>query len=118
MKEIQANTEQVVANKRQDLGSGKKIILNTDLDVELDGISFHLVTHDNSAVVKFDRLSDSLALFKRVRKLSSLNPERAMRVKSVLQNSDITLYLQNKHIGLFGPKAGTIMPRLLGLFTS
>lgn len=92
--------------------------LDAQLDAEVDGLAFHVLADGDSAVISFDSLSDAFLLCKRfagvIRKLNDTN----VKYRSLLRNQNVTVYLQNRHFGIIGPKAGPIISRVFSLATS
>ena len=83
------------------------------LDVEINEVPFHLTAKGDSAVISFDRLSDAPKV------LCTIVPDAKYRAKSiemfnnVMKKHGLTIYIQNHHFGVLGPKANPVYRKLL-----
>ena len=96
----------------------KDISVSTHLDIELDAIPFHLVANGDSAIISFDSLTDALSVFRKMRSAKFLKRVNFKKISRALSVMGITVYLQNRHFGLIGAKAGTFLPNLVWSMTN
>jgi hypothetical protein len=94
----------------------KRMSISTCLDVEFDKVPFHLVTKGDSATISFNSISDAFSMFGKMRSAKFLNGSQLQEFENILSHMNLTVYLQNRHFGLFGPKAGFFIPKLARLF--
>lgn len=114
------NLHSPLANARGntvELFSERSISVSTHLDIEIDMIAFHLVTKGDSAIISFDSISDAFSILRKMKSSSILRSANINALKRLLSSMGLTVYLQNHHFGLFGPKAGVFVPKLIGLFS-
>ena len=102
-------------DKNMNISSGRKIKISTNLDIEVDNIPFHLIANGDSVVISFDKFSDALSLFTKTKSLPFSRVAFVHKIKQQLELMGMTVYLQNHHFGLAGPKAGIFFPRLFEL---
>ena len=103
-------------NKLVSTSSDKRISISTHMDIEFENIPFHLVTKDGSATISFKSVFDALSIFGKMRSANLFSGSQLKEFESFLSILNLTVYLQNSHFGLFGPKAGFLIPRLAKLF--
>lgn len=92
-----------------------EVVLSADIDVEVDDVTFHVSSHDCSALVSFKRLRDSYIISKKVRRLFASSGIQRANFEDNLQRLGITLFLQNHRFGVMGPKANRILRRIFNL---
>lgn len=98
--------------------ANKKVSVSTQLDIEIDSVPFHLVTKGDSAIISFDSFADAISLFRKIKSTSALKSSRTKDFKNILNSMGLTVYLQNHHFGLIGPKAGLFFPQLFRLLSA
>ncbi|MFN2354285.1 MAG: hypothetical protein ABR512_07155 [Desulfopila sp.] len=98
--------------------TGKIPSLITNLDVEFNTIPFHLSIENHTAIVTFYKWSDGFVFLKRITAFTGQNNITLTDIKQLLATLGITIYLLNGRLAILGPRAGTLLPRLLAVVTS
>ena len=92
---------------------GSHASFSASLDVEMNEVPFHVSAKGDSAIISFDRLPDALKV------LWNFIPDSKHRTNSfeifsnVLKKLGLTIYIQNHHFGVLGPKANPLYRKLL-----
>jgi hypothetical protein len=99
------------------LGVNRGTRIDAQIDAEVNQIPFHVLVDGDSAVISFDSFSDALDLCKMFAVFfRKANIKRELN-KGKLKNLNITVYLQNRHIGIAGPNANPLTSRFLYMLT-
>lgn len=89
--------------------------LSTALHIEMNHIPFHLHAEDGRVILLFDNWRSAFTFLNSLRNVILVREETLGKLKNVLQKIDLTIYLQNEKIAVIGPRAGSVMPRILTL---
>ncbi|MFN2354921.1 MAG: hypothetical protein ABR512_10410 [Desulfopila sp.] len=98
--------------------TGKIPFLMTSLDINFDHVPFHLDINKNKATVFFDKWSDGLALFRKIKEFADLHYVTPADIEELLATLNITIYLQSRHLAVIGPQAGIVLPRIFAIIAS
>ena len=94
-----------------------RVSIRSKMDIEIDSIPMHIEADGNTAVISFKRIADISALLKVFKKHYGFNRETLNSLKAFTHKMGLTIYLNNKLIGISGPKAGFIFPGIIKLLT-
>jgi hypothetical protein len=98
------------------LGMNRGTHIDAQLDIEVDMLAFHVLIDGDSAVISFGSFSDAIVFYKMFAGYIHQANDKEL-YKSILRNLNITLYLQNRHVGIMGPNASPVMSRLFQMVT-
>jgi len=90
--------------------------VDAQLDIEIDMLAFHVLIDGDSAVISFGSFSDAFILYKMFAENMNQANDKEL-YNSILGNLNITVYLQNRHIGIMGTNASPVMSRLFKMAT-
>ena len=92
---------------------GSHTSYSASLDIEMNEVPFHVSAKGDSAVISFDRILDAIKFFRNFTPVSK-NPRNSVEmVNNVMKKLSLTLYIQNRHFGVLGPKANPVYSMLL-----
>ncbi len=90
-----------------------KLVLVADLHVEVDRVAFTVKASEDSIIISVKNIFDGYALLRRVLLPFAKNKRLRRYFKKTLNQTNQTVYFQNRYLGLFGPKANPISKMLL-----
>ena len=90
-----------------------RIDIQSDMEVEVDGVSLHVVIQDEVALISFSRWGDLVTFMRTMKKLHGLDRGAFGHLNNLLSRLGLTLYLNNRFFALAGPKAGIILPAIV-----
>lgn len=85
-----------------------KLVLVADLHVEVDQVAFQVKASNDSIIISVQSFYDGYALLRKVLLPLAKNKKLRRYFEMVLNRNNKTIYFQNQHLGLFGPKANPI----------
>ena len=94
-----------------------RIMIHSEMDIEINDIPIHVVADGKAAVISFKRFADIRALLKIFQNQYGFTGETLSSLKEITHRMGLTIYLNNKLLGIAGPKAGFIFPRIVKLLT-
>ncbi len=95
----------------------KRVSVHSVMDIEINNIPMHVVADGNTAVISFKRIADISAILRILKKHYGFNRETLSSLKAITHKMGLTIYLNNKLLGIAGPKAGFIFPGIIKLLT-
>lgn len=98
--------------------ANKKTSFIANLEIEVDRTPFHLVARGDSAVIKFNSFSDAIGMFRKIITSPIFSDSNILAIRKLIESMGITIYLQNHHFAVFGPKAGLFFPKFIGLLST
>jgi hypothetical protein len=98
--------------------TGKIPSLLSSIDINFSNVPFHIDITENKATVIFDKWSDGIALFRKIKNFGDLHHVTPADIKELLATLNITIYLQSRHLAVIGPQAGIVLPRIFAIIAS
>lgn len=87
--------------------------ISGQVDIEVNGIAFHLSVDGDSAILSFDSFSDALRLHRSFALFTSHANDNKQIYADIKEKLNMTVYLQSRIFGIIGPKANTVLSRIL-----
>lgn len=88
--------------------------INGQIDIEVNGIAFHLSVDGDSAILSFDSFLDAFRLHRSFALFISNANDKEQIYADIKEKLNLTVYLQSRIFGIIGPKANTVISRILG----
>lgn len=98
------------------LGMNRETHIDAQLDIEVDMLAFHVLIDGDSAVISTGSFSDAFILYKMFAGCMHQANDKEL-YKRIIRNLNVTIYLQNRHVGIAGPNASPVMSRLFKMAT-
>lgn len=92
---------------------GSHTSYSASLDIEMNEVPFHVSAKGDSALISFDRLSDAIKFLRNFPPVSKHPRNSVGMVNNVMKKLSLTLYIQNRHFGVLGPKANPVYSMML-----
>ena len=84
-----------------------------ELFIEVDQVAFSLIVSNESLLIVVKRFSDAIMLMKKVVFPVLANKQQRIAFACFLTRMNTTVYIQNRYLGIFGPKANPILNMLI-----
>jgi len=92
---------------------GSQTSYRGSLDIEMNKVPFHVSAKGDSAVISFERLSDALKVLRNFIPVSKHRRNSVEMFSNILNKLSFTIYIQNHHFGVLGPRANPVYRMLL-----
>lgn len=92
--------------------------LTADMQIEVDQVAFNVTAETNSVLIKVKRLNDARLLVKKVFLPLLTDSAKMESLEKVLERMNVTVYAQNRYLGLIGPRANPILHWALRRFVA
>lgn len=87
--------------------------MSGELFIEVDQVAFSLIVSNEASLIIVKRFSDAIMLMKKVVFPVLANKQQRIALACFLTRMNTTVYIQNRFIGIFGPKANPILNMLI-----
>lgn len=92
--------------------------LSADMQIEVDQVAFNVTAETDSVLIKVKRLTDARLLVKKVFLPLLTDSAKMEFFEKVLERMNVTVYVQNRYLGLIGPRANPILHWALRRFVA
>ena len=92
---------------------GSQTSYRGSLDIEMNKVPFHVSANGDSAVISFERISDALKVLRNFIPVSKHRRNSVEMFSNILNKLSFTIYIQNHHFGVLGPRANPVYRMLL-----
>lgn len=91
---------------------GKNTMIAADMQIEVDQVAFDVFAENDYVLITLNKYSDVRCLARKTL-LPILRDEVDFKtLEAVLDRMNITVFVQNKFLGIMGPKANSILRKL------
>lgn len=97
---------------------GETTDLSADMHIEVDQVAFNVTAETDSVLIKVKRLTDARLLVKKVFLPLLTDSAKMEFLEKVLERMNVTVYAQNRYLGLIGPRANPILHWALRRFVA
>ena len=87
--------------------------MNGELEIEVDQVAFSLIVRDEAILISVKRFSDTIMLMKKVVFPALAKKQQYNALAGFLTRMNTTVYIQNRFLGIFGPKANPVLSMLI-----
>ena len=85
------------------------------VDSEVNGIAFHMHVKGDSAVITFNSLTDAVRLLRSFARSCKHADDRKALLIFLRDDLKLTVYLQSRKFGIFGPHANFLISKIFSL---